>query len=738
MDIDKKGAGGQQLLSFEKGMSDDEHFNVLFGDRFAKSKSCKSPQGKKLSRRLSDQGDGDGATVPSPTKKQRFISLCGGSNSEPDNSEEVPPQTPGISLGMMFSSLDLDQQEGRVDDNDGLPMVAGSNINLETIFDPFETGQSQRLSPVLSDIESVGRHDDVDVPAYIDDPVESYGLRRNINRQGATTTHIDIDQSGNYDPAEETRKKLLKARMARQAKHVQQAKKEKSKKFKGEAEGERKDKFILILKFKAMGSVINITDNQDNWPEGHSIIYTNDEAEEGPRNPRMNLKSQTVRAFASDTVKELLSFVRDDTPIAVSNLHIPDPARQYDDLTAMCDECLEADNLDCKARPPRGYKAKRIDLDRDHYGEDRKWVSCTHCREEKKRCSLKKTADKPPCKRCKKQRIGCHFYDIAPHENDKSAYKETKGKGEELTASEQVKDPKRTLLEEIAPETSIPGSDLFSPEDLAYMDAESSADEEEAAENEPLEEMEDAEGHRGFLTTIKTSFAHPMVFSNHPVGHSNAVIDCNFCEMPIFGMVGHFEREVHVIRWSNGLGYTEFGNGHREGNEATTMCQQCTCDRLQIMVCPDHVIQPIRLQESALDYDAAAENLMSAPPASSQMQHQLQRWCSMCFSLATHQCCTPQPFIGAHEDEEDPVIMNGCGLRFCHRCALEFDLVYQNNLHDMATALDKEPKPKDTEDQDEEETTEAEKSDQGTVRADVGLLMVDGLLMSCVEAGTSE
>lgn len=402
----------------------------------------------------------------------------------------------------------------------------------------------------------------------------------------------------------------------------------------------------------------------------------------------------------------------------------------------MCDECLEADNLDCKARPPRGYRSERIDLDRDHYGEDRKWISCTHCREEKKTCSLKKKTDKAPCKRCKKQKIGCHFYDVAPREKKKPSKKQ-KATEEEPAAREKPKSPKRTLLEKIAPETSIPGSDLFSPEDLAYMDAESSVDEGGAQEDEVVEQeiIEDSEGHSGFLTTIKTSFAHPMVFSVNPPGHPNAVLDCDFCSMPIFGMVGHFERDVHAIQWSNGQGYTEFGNGHREGNNATVMCYQCTFHRLQIMVCPDHVLQPMELHENQLDHDAAAEDLLTVEGGTPQMQYELQRWCSLCFSVAKHQCSTLQPFVGANDENDDAAMMDGCGLRLCNRCAQQLGQVYQNNFHDMVTALDKEPKPRFVEPDDEEIEKER---DEGTMRADVGLLKVDGLLMKCVEGGEVE
>ncbi|KAL5384290.1 hypothetical protein DPSP01_005438 [Paraphaeosphaeria sporulosa] len=770
MNVEEGGESGQQPLFLDKGFSDDEEYEDLFGGSWKPRASTKN---KKKPRSLSDHDEDDlDAPEPSPTKKPR-TSLFGGLSLETDDAVSAPPPTPGIGLGMRFSSMNLEQQYEQAEKK------ATSGPYLGTALDQSQLDDAQRLSSSLPDEKEPERPEENEGPAYTDDPIESYGLRKNINRQGAASTHIDIDQSGNYDPVEEARKKTVKARIAKQAKQAKQNKR-KSQHNSGEDRAERKPKLIFKRKIAAIGTLINITDNQENWPDGHSIMDSEEEAER----------------------EELLAFFRKDTPTRTRNLHIPDPTGEYDDLTghplvrgckscrsdghdcsmvidaeypcqdcvdmqtqcepfivpgvfgpcnrcveqgqtcsfensngepqmAMCDECLEADNLDCKARPRRGYRSDRIDLDRVHYGEDRKYLSCTHCREEKKRCSLKKKTDRPPCKRCKKQKIGCHFYDVAPPEKENPA-KNKKETEEEATGSEKPKDPKRTLLEEIAPETSIPGSDFFSPEDLAYMEADSSADESDAQDDEASENelIEDAEGHRGFLATIKTSFAHPMVFSINPPGHPKAVLDCDFCYIPVFGFVGHFEREVHAIQWSNGQGYTEFGNGHREEKDATTMCHECTFHRLQIMVCSDHVIRHIELHEDQLDYHAASEVLISVEGGTPQMQYELQRWCSLCFSLARHQCCSLQPFVGADDEGDGAVMMEGCGLRLCDRCAQELGQVYQNNLHDMVTALDKKAKPKQVETDDGEEAEE-----QGTIRADVGLLKLDGLLMKCVQGG---
>jgi hypothetical protein len=230
---------------------------------------------------------------------------------------------------------------------------------------------------------------------------------------------------------------------------------------------------------------------------------------------------------------------------------------------AICDHC--ADNeLICDALPPKGYRAERIDITEILYGPDRLYTACTVCRKEKKRCSLKKKTDKPPCKYCKKNNIGCTFYDLPKIEKNK-------GKAKAIGPTEGD-----------VPEVSIPSSKFFSPEDL--MDMDSRNVQIESRSPTPEVEMEDHVGHKGTLTKIKTSFSHPIQF-----GVVENTTDCNFCELPVYGFVGLFEREVHVIRWYNGLGFTEVGGGHAENNGPTTMCQTCAMGTLTHGFPADHL-----------------------------------------------------------------------------------------------------------------------------------------------------
>jgi hypothetical protein len=361
-----------------------------------------------------------------------------------------------------------------------------------------------------------------------------------------------------------------------------------------------------------------------------------------------------------------------------------------DPTQTICDHCADNDHI-CEALPPDGYKAKRIDLDEIAYGPNRLYIACTACRRDKRRCSLKGKQEKPPCKYCKKNNIGCTFYDIPKLEIQKQ------------TAN------KKTLLEEIAPEVVHPNSGFFTAKDLADMDRRN--DNILSREPTPEIEMEDTEGNKGILTKIKTSFAHPIRFSVAIDANSN----CNFCELPVYGMVGHMEREVHVIQWDTGLGYSEVGGGHCGDNGATTMCEECTNRRLQIIVCPGHQFE--RMTYESLENDVLTDALLSAEIGSLEMQYQLQRWCSLCFSPAVFGCNVVQP--GLLGDEESEV--TGCGLRLCHDCEMALQKDFNGDFDRIVEFLDKQPKVS--------EADEMSGDVEGRPRADVGFLKQDSLLV---------
>jgi hypothetical protein len=565
-------------------------------------------------------------------------------------------------------------------------------------------------------------------------------LRQNIDRSKAFT-YIDTDKTGNYDPAQEAK---LKAARLQKAKAAKSAKKKGKSKAKAKEKAELVMKCILVLRFEAYGNVRNVINDEDNWPENWSDVESGNEEERRDicdfhrrRTPDIDFQSiiEDPRGLIDDLTghpaargckrcRELghdCSMVEggtspcdqcedeeaeDCTPIFKPLVKgsceqcVADGSEVCSFLErpeeSMCDSCVENEHV-CNTLPPKDYKFSRISIDEIMYGPNRKHITCTACRRDTRKCSLKKKTNKPPCKHWKKNGIGCTFYDLPPEPKERP------------TAGRKKKPLGPTEGE--APEVSKPGSEFFSPEDLADM---MEQDDEGAMSREPTPEieMEDNAGNVGMLTKVKTSIAYPFQINIHTDGPE----ECNFCGFPVFGFVGHFEREVHVIRWNNGLGYTEVGGGHCEEKGPTMMCTHCTNARLQVIICPEHNYERL-LDEETPDYFAVAGELLDAEPGSEQLHYQLQRWCSTCFAVAIWGCATRQPSLTGADGDEVP----GCGLRFCDDC---FNVLRDNHFWDHENFLEAMVRmPKTSED--DEQTGEI----QGKPRADVGFLRQTGLLM---------
>jgi hypothetical protein len=560
-------------------------------------------------------------------------------------------------------------------------------------------------------------------------------------------TYLDSDKTGNYDPSQEARIKSLQLQKAKAAKA---AKKKGKGKGKEKVEKDHVMKCIVKLRIKAFGNVRNLTEDEENWPQGWSDIESDYEADtanirEFYRHTTPNPDVQTPIEDAKGEIDDLTGHPaargckncrKEDVDCSMVEggaypcdqcedeececIPILEPtvkgrckqcavdgqdcSFEEDPDKAVCDHCTEHEFI-CEALPPRGYKTPRTSIDDVMYGPDRKHVQCTFCRMEKKRCSLKKKTDKPPCKHCKKNGIGCTFYDLPKTGRESKAVAKAKAKAVGPTEGD-------------APEVSMPSSSIFSPEDLEDMMREE--DNQTSREPTPEIEMEDEAGNKGQLTKVKTSFAHPIKFSTQES-------DCSFCEMPAFGFVGHFEREVHVIAWYSGLGYTETGGGWCEERGATTMCETCTYARIQITCCPDHEIQAMFEDNETPDFDLLAEELCSAE-ALEDRRYQLQRWCSMCFMPARWGCGTVQPAITL--DGSD-IETTGCGLRLCDKCVGDLRDVHGGKVEDLAAEMDL-VRPKVSEE--DEQTGNLE----GKARADVGFLRVGGLMMRNVNAGIED
>ena len=116
---------------------------------------------------------------------------------------------------------------------------------------------------------------------------------------------MDTDKSGNWDPDQEAKERQKKALRARVAKKEKKQKKEK--KGKGKKRSEDVDdtmKHIVKLRVKNIGDVRNVTNDEQNWPDGWS-----------------------------DTDSEFRVSLRENTPDRAKQKALEDPADPEHDLT---------------------------------------------------------------------------------------------------------------------------------------------------------------------------------------------------------------------------------------------------------------------------------------------------------------------------------------------------------------------------------------------------------------------
>lgn len=587
--------------------------------------------------------------------------------------------------------------------------------------------------------------DDLDIPEPFKQT--AYSLREGGARaKRIPTTWLDQDRSGNYDPEQEK----LEARKRRKGKQTEKKKKTKVKKL------------IVKLAIEDMGTVRNITDDTDNWPRGHSIVSS-------------IAAEDTQSSFSSVLVPHK------PTPAKVPQKPIEDPKGELADLTGHpsaagcvhcrkisqscsivrtgkfpCEECVsdglekqcqlivepkrkttcrqcEAEGILCSYKQdptlrgpcmecqgslqdctPVPAEDEQIRIPMDKFcGSDRKHITCTNCRQNKKRCSLKKKEDMPPCNYCKKNNIGCTFEDLPKpldppkKKSGKSSKKLDKGKGKakEEDPPSTAADQSNTTQTKLNNHPSMFTAADWESDEESYVPVERAAT--------PSIELVDAAGHAGKTTSIMTSFCHPIEF-NVPVGK---VRNCSFCASPFFRFVGHFERQVTVLEWNNGLGYTEIGGGFIDTEKPTKMCMTCTESRLQIIMCPGHEIAPIKMNGSLPSIEDVVDELCEIKPRSEGGTWFMQRFCTFCFSLAEFRCDNNNGALLGDAGEGDKLLFDGCGLRLCKACEVKLRETYDGDVQLMVAAFDKMPKPRDG---DEVEVK---------VRADVGFLLEHGLMM---------
>ncbi|KAF2005052.1 hypothetical protein P154DRAFT_560031 [Amniculicola lignicola CBS 123094] len=612
-----------------------------------------------------------------------------------------------------------------------------------------DKGGSDRESSPASDKSSVSSGDLR--PQVREEP--AYELRKNIDRQ-VNSTWLDVDETGNYDPEAEAKK-------VRKPKAKKKTKKAAERKVKIK-------KLIVKLRFHkyGTGTIANIMDDEFNWPDGWSEQDSEDESDRMFSLPRRRENTPGVEAqepipdpMPSSEIDDLTGHPAARGCIACRRhgyecpmvkggtwpcqqckdsevdctLIIPptekgkcehcqslsdDVVCSFEDILgggsaeAICDQCIEDGLTECHAPPREGYTHRTVDLDEIAYGPNRKWTKCTYCRLHRKICSLKRKTDRPPCKECKKAKHGCTFLDLtnAPERSTPPAKAKAKAKakikGKGKAKAVQLDDPTDNGEGPSEPKRQS----LFTDADLAYLE-EPEEETEVVREATPDIMMEDADGHRGHVIQVPTCFAHPIQFGIQ----IQSPHECSFCDQPQFGMFGHLEKKVHVIQWLDGTGMTEMGGGHTEHFNLTTMCEDCTMNRAQIICCPGHDLQQLEESEIIRSEEKPIDALMAADPGSAEMKRQLSRWCTCCFSLADFVCRTQQPSVTAEPGEEQ-MLISGCGLRLCKRCREELTEEHDEDFQYFIRVIDKIPKARAT------------GIKYNLARADVGLLRANGLL----------
>ncbi|KAH6618970.1 hypothetical protein C7974DRAFT_441563, partial [Boeremia exigua] len=725
VDFDDHGKHDLNYRYFSPGFSNDEGSDEAFEHYWlshqAKKQARKGTKGKKSPRRSENGGDDFGSAIRVKRPRQ---SLFGGAEEELDDEEQaddllkVAAAAADHGIGNRMSSLNLDQQQ-QGDEN--MPSATNTGFGLAC----SDVG-SVRNSPIPSD----------DEPFIPPDTTPYYQLRQGIDRKKAVT-HVDNDKSGNWDPEQGNSERAARPGRTKAAKKRRE-KEKRGKKGRIDAPSSYTMKCIVRLPIDAIGEVRNSTNDEQNWPDNWSEIDSEQERElkeyreayrSNTPNPPVQLSLEDPAGILDDITghpaargckqcrkldracsmieggmyprEQCIKDGSECQPIQEPTIkgrckqcdHADEEVCSFEDdpTQPICNYCADNDHV-CEALPPHGYKAPRMSVSEVVWGPDRPFVACTTCRSMKKRCSLKTKKDTPPCKWCRNTGNPCRFVDPPDPRSEKQK--------------------KRMPSDSIAPKGKTPQSMFFTEEDIANMGRRNTV----ILEREPTPEleMEDAEGNKGMLVKIATSFAHPIRFGVEK-------ITCSFCEDPTFAVFGHFERQVHVIRWHSGMGYAEVGGGHCQNTGETAMCNDCMNKRLQIMVCPGHQLERITGATSS-DQEALADELCAAESGGPDGQYQLSRWCSLCFSPAIFGCSTVQPDLCGEEEME----IAGCHLRLCLVCEVALRTQHGGNLDAMATELDHQPKISEL-----DETTGM--GLQGRPRADVGLLMQDGLLMRAAQ-----
>lgn len=287
------------------------------------------------------------------------------------------------------------------------------------------------------------------------------------------------------------------------------------------------------------------------------------------------------------------------------------------------------------------------------------YLTCVHCRRSGGRCGLRRADLKLPCTRCRLLELDCSL----PSKNGAPARRR----------KPQNHHPDLNPVEQ----RMGPGSAIFD-DDAAEHFKQLAFDVEAEQPKAPQFTLQTRPDHLSRLIPVAKPPAGKVDFVTtrlaHPVHFNAAKPDCHWCKDPFFPLFGiGDEVRVKVRFWPDGKGCTELARDAPIINLGSSlMCPDCTMDRVLILTCDGHKLQPLA-SRAVYKIDHALEALLNSKVGGGR-KYAEQCFCSICPSLATHKCCT---------NAEGGSQGGGCGLRLCRVCAVFLTELFNNDLSKM-------------------------------------------------------
>ncbi|EPE30580.1 Zn2/Cys6 DNA-binding protein [Glarea lozoyensis ATCC 20868] len=313
-----------------------------------------------------------------------------------------------------------------------------------------------------------------------------------------------------------------------------------------------------------------------------------------------------------------------------------------------CEECDELDEPCCA--PPldeNSSYAKRFEIISISPPQplfERTSKSCQQCRIESRSCSLKSKTDIGPCGSCKKGGQECRFLIPGPQQIKIL---------EEDAAREKVarKDARLKILAERNKMTvrDINGggrrkSTNFpsptSPDRTTTSPSTTFSTPTPTIKPKRLKHKPSSPSPKLKTITIETSLAHPLTFMHNPTPSQ----PCSWCTTPFFGIYGHGPVNVTVFPFTSSQGNIEISEtGHHKFGRAepSRMCVACTFERVRVVKCSGHVLRAIN---EGVEKDVLEELNQSLKRGEGWELARSVKWCSICASIANFSCCTSQPY----------------------------------------------------------------------------------------------